>query len=43
MENGKSFIQDDDFMSKTMRSGKMMDEYRNMSNTNELILVYKSN
>ena len=43
VENGKSFIQDDDFISKTMRSGKMMDEYRNMSNTNELTLVYKTN
>ena len=43
VSNGKPFVEDDDFMSKAMRSEKMRDEYRNMSNANELTLIYKTN
>ena len=43
VQNGKPFVQDDDFMSKTMRSGEMMDQYRTMKNPDELTLVYKTN
>jgi hypothetical protein len=43
VQNGKPFVQDDDFMSKTMRSGEMVDQYRTMLNPGELTLVYKTN
>ena len=43
VQNGKPFIQDDDFMSKTMRSEEMRDEYRTMSDPDEITLIYKTN
>ena len=43
VQNGKPFIQDDDFMSKTMRSEVMRDEYRTMSDPDEITLIYKTN
>ena len=42
VQNAKPFVQDDNFMSKTMRSEMMRDEYRNMTNPNELTLIYKT-
>ena len=43
VQNGKPWVQEDNFISKTMRSEEMMDKYRTMSNPNELTLVYKTN
>ena len=41
VENGKPFMEDEDYMSRKMRS--MMDDYREMSPGNELTLVYSTN
>ena len=43
VQNGKPWVQEDDFISNTMRSEEMVDKYRTMSNPNELTLVYKTN
>ena len=41
VENGKPFMEDENFMARKMRS--MMDDYREMSPGNELSLVYSTN